>query len=266
MQWFYDIQIRSYELSKSTRREKKLLPRSDDEEYALSRLLWCLNSGGRRSYEIVSRPEKEERNLKCPDFICRDKITGTYITVEITQIIHHEDAIKAQVHKTRVWYEIAKCVEGKLPGAFQLTLPVKLDTRGVTTKQLAKLVMDKSSNMALGDNIQLRLGLQLSKRGNEGSFLTYVEEKEDEHEDDPVQLVTPDQVVRAIEKPLQETNEKFNACAKGLRVLILDSQDIPLDIIDAPDLLGKISLEKYPSIDRIYLLNTSSRGKVIRFS
>src|SRR5260370_37291583 len=104
MQSFYDIQIKSYELRKMVR-EKKILPRSGDEEYGLKRLLWYLNSGRKRSYEIVSRPDREERNLKRPDFICKDQMTGAEITVEITQILNHPDRLEAREHRERIWYE-----------------------------------------------------------------------------------------------------------------------------------------------------------------
>jgi len=207
----------------------------------------------------------EERNLKRPDFICRDRITGDEITVEITQIINHPARMKAKAHRTRIWYEIAKLVEGKLPGAYQLILPIRLDTRGTTSKRLAQEILKRSTDMSIGDTFKLGLGLELSKRDNEGSFLTYVEEEEDENEDDPVQLMTDDQVVCAIETPLQEAQEKFTAYAKGLRILLLDSHEIPFDQLDAANALNLISMDQYPSIDRIYLLNTPRYGNVLTF-
>jgi len=265
MQPFYDIQIKSYELRKMVR-EKKILPRSGDEEYGLKRLLWYLNSGGKRSYEIVSRPDNEERNLKRPDFICKDRITGAEITIEITQILTHPDRLKAREHREKIWYETAKLVKGKLPGGYQLTLPLKLNTRRITVNQLAQIVIHKAANMALGDKIQLERGLELSKISEEGSFLSYVEARQDENDDDPIdELMNFDQVIRAIKAPLQEANEKFDAFSKGVRILLLDCQFIPLDVLDVFALSGEIALEQYPSIDRIYLLNTPFPGNILRF-
>lgn len=265
MQSFYDIQIQLYELLKMER-EKKILLRSGDEEYGLKCLLRYLNSGDKRSYKVVSRPDKEESNSKRPDFICKDQMTGAEITVEITQILSHPDRLKAQAHRRRIWYETAKLVEGKLPGGYQFTLPLKLNTRGLTVNQLAQTVIHKAANMKVGDKIQLERDLELSKLSDEGSFLSYVEARQDENDDDPIdELMNFAQVIHAIKTPLQEANEKFDAFSKGVRILLLDCRSIPLDILDVSILSDEITLDQYPSIDRIYLLNTPSTGNILRF-
>src|SRR5260370_19648747 len=152
LQGLYNLQINSYEL---IHQAKKLLPRSTEEEYGISRLLRYLNLREKRLYEVVARPDKEERELKRPDFVCKDAVTGAYITVEITRIIHHLKALEVKEHRNKVWYEIANLLEGKLPGAYELTLPVRLNTQGRPSQRLAKEIEDNAPKMAVGDTLQL---------------------------------------------------------------------------------------------------------------
>jgi len=197
--------------------------------HALHRLLWYLNSGGKRSFQIVSRPDEKERSLPRPDYVCWDMASGSYVTVEVTRIIHHPDMLKVEAHKEHVWKLIAKHVGNSLRGQFALIAPVRLETRGTdlnkVARQITQAIIETSPNMSVGQKMELPLELTLMKLKDEGSMLwPPVTHEDDEESDDPINLMTPAQIVRAIMTPLEEANSKLCAYSQGTRVLLLDSE------------------------------------------
>ena len=239
------------------------------QDHALNRLLWYLNSGGKRSYHVEERPDQDERREPRPDYVCRDTITGGYITMEITRILHHRNELKVETHKIRLWHLIAKRLGNTLGGQFTLETPIQLNTRGVDLNQLAGEIagdiIQMSKAMSAGSKVTLSKGLRLVKLKNEGSLLLppVTLEEEDESVQDPIMLMNFDQIVRAIEQPLEEANRKLCTYSKGTRMLLLDAQFYP-DTIDSFEAIREIEKEHFPCIDRLYVLNVDHRGNIIR--
>src|SRR3954464_11939972 len=97
-----------------------------DQNQAIDRLIWYLNSGGRRSYIVIERPDNVERNSPRADYVCKDEVTGAFITVEVTKICHNPKIRKIEEFRWSIWYEVARLTDGQLPGTFILGLPAKI--------------------------------------------------------------------------------------------------------------------------------------------
>jgi hypothetical protein len=50
-------------------------------------LIWYLDSGRRRDYRILERPDQITRNKPAPDFLIKDVVTGHEIATELTSLV-----------------------------------------------------------------------------------------------------------------------------------------------------------------------------------
>jgi hypothetical protein len=63
----------------------------------LSRLLWYLNSGGRRHWFVKDRPDKKDNSIPRPDFTCIEQNSRDEINVEITYISGVKEGKKYEI-------------------------------------------------------------------------------------------------------------------------------------------------------------------------
>jgi hypothetical protein len=197
-----------------------------DQGYALGRLIWYLDSGGRRSYVVVERPDEAERNLPRPDYVCRDMHTGTCVTVEVTKIFHNPQVGKIEEFRKDLCYEIAKRVDGQLPGTFILCLPARLlinqNERARIIDSTAAQVTEIAPSLEVFESRPLGHHFSLCKMSDDGTAL--LGPAVNDSENDPALMMDWSQVVEAIEKPLAEAHRKLSAYAQGMRAVILDCQ------------------------------------------
>jgi len=237
-----------------------------DQDYAVGRLIWYLNSGGRRSWTVVERPDNVERNLPRPDYVCWEKHTGAYITVEIKRILHDPEARKIEEFRKTIWYEIARRVDGQLPGTFILGLParmlIKQRNRPNLIDSMVTQVTDFAPTMQVFESRPLSFNLSLFKMSDEGASL--LGPVVDDHpENNPTVMMSCNQAIEAIEKPLAGAAQKLSAYAKGVRAVVLDNQFF-LEELDVYDAMEELDPNAYNAIDRLYLLNVGYRGRLMR--
>lgn len=77
--------------------------REEEEDRILSRLLWYLNSGGRRKWIVKERPDKINNLIPRPDFICREQKSGEEITIEITYASGIKEGKKFQIEEEKLF-------------------------------------------------------------------------------------------------------------------------------------------------------------------
>ena len=90
----------------------------EEEEYKiLSRLLWYLNSGGRRKWIVNGRPDKINNLIPRPDFICREQKSGEEITIEITYVSGIKEGKKFEREEEKLFLvanKISAIIEEKI--------------------------------------------------------------------------------------------------------------------------------------------------------
>lgn len=107
----------------------QLVMRPEDvpELAAAASLIWYLDSGGRRNYLILSRPDHIDRTNPSPDFLLEDQVTRHKIALEVTRVFKREELLGALPIKRRVAYflgELLNDQELQVPGqgSFQVIL------------------------------------------------------------------------------------------------------------------------------------------------
>lgn len=247
-----------YEIYESNRQFDKNYPSWAQDE-ALKRLLWYLNSGKRRLWAVVERPDRVERNKRCPDYVCQEKHSGEYITVEITRICVPPKRMEVEAFLDKLGYEVAKRVAGKLRGTYILATYNTLNLKGTPISnfadKLADEILPSASNLAAPyDSKMLSSGLRLRKLQDEGAELfPGIASGENMPE---INLVNDSQIIAAIRAAVAEANVKLRNYHKGTRILLL-THDVMLDYVDFFDILDiPKSLPKNHTkfIDKCYAL------------
>jgi hypothetical protein len=229
------------------------------QDEALRHLIWYLNSGGRRSWIIVERPDEEERNQPRPDYICRDERKGGYITIEVTRISVPPMSREVEAFGYKLGYEVAKRVAGKLDGTYSLVASHPLDVRGIPLSEVAqKIVAEILSPVQRLTTVQynksLPFGLKLLKIREEGSELLPLIIMTGDSSD--TNLVNYEQITEAIRAAVAEASVKLRNYSKGDRLLLL-VHGIVLDYIDFDENLGipcNLSKKHIRHIDKCYAL------------
>jgi hypothetical protein len=99
------------------------------ERSILAAFLAWLNASDGSACTIEHRPDELQRNEPACDFICADAITGRRIAVEISTFWRNDGAGQED-HRWEVWRtEIARLVEGRLPGTYHLATPLGVPQR-----------------------------------------------------------------------------------------------------------------------------------------
>ncbi len=237
-----------------------------DQNQAIDRLIWYLNSGGRRSYIVVERPDNAERNSPRADYVCKDEVTGAFVTVEVTKIFHNPQIRKIDEFRRLFWYEIARLTDGQLPGTFILGLPAKIRINQRKRASVADNIVASLTKFAVEMKIfeirRLPYRFSLFKMSDHGTALLGPVVSDD-REDDLTAIMSSDQIVEAIERPLHEAVGKLSAYARGVKAVLLDCQFF-VGYTEVHDTIEEIDWGKYKAIDRLYILNVGYRGQMIR--
>jgi hypothetical protein len=85
-------------------------PKKIHEDYVVSRLIWCLNSGGKRDYYIKCRPDTHIRNSPQPEFVLAERLgRGQKMAVEIKRIFYPRTRNR-QAHERRIRTALMQCL------------------------------------------------------------------------------------------------------------------------------------------------------------
>lgn len=227
------------------------------EERALSRLLWYLNSGGRRHWIVKDRPDKKDNSIPRPDFTCIEQNSRDEINVEITYISGVKEGKKYEIESQNLALaavEIANLITEKVKikptGMYVSKITMCRDPRhrsdlhSVVNKFIAEYMGGNLSSFNKVDEIF-------------SGFLVYPSPNILQHWD-PNPLNTPglasyDVLKNNIYASLNEANKKLNNCKNGILLSFMDLVDLEEHYILSACTTHK---ENYPNVKRFYALST----------
>lgn len=217
-------------------------------------LIWYLNSGGRRAWTIVERPDEAERNQPRPDYVCVDG-RGRYVTIEVTYIDAPPNHKAVEALADKLGYEVARRVAGQLNGTYVLraTSPPNLRHKPLSraADEIARAIISLQAKMDVEQLTPLSFGMSLFKIRADGSelFPSVVLSG-----DIPsVNKVNSGQIADAFEAAVQEAGVKLKSYSRGDRLVLL-VHDIYLDRVDYDEVLALHPNMKIESVQKCYAL------------
>ena len=244
------------QLRRFTRAFDKAYPEVD-QDYALRKLLWCLNAGGRREYAVTERPDRAHRRELRPDYVCGDRVTGTEITIEVTRIFLDCDAPEEENLRMDILSEVALLVESHLQGTYHVVTPEYLPMRGIG-KQEAIATLVEAILRSKGDLTPtfLPYGCVLDKTSDHGSALVFgatLEEK----------LTSDWEIETKLDRALEHGNGKLDAYCRGVGIVLVDCFFF-LDPLNVWEGRIQVAAQRFPSVERLFILNREPWPRITR--
>jgi hypothetical protein len=229
------------------------------EEDMLYRLFWYLNSGGRRNWEIIDRPDKISNEPR-PDFLCFEKVTKHYMTVEVKTVLPNEIMLKTEYEAAKsllFCLEVMKRVKKKVKyphGIFSISLSKVPKPESQEFKNKVNVI---AQNLISYFNKEKPLPQDLEKMMGSCRFLLLRKRDYDINDE----LGSYEVLVGMIKKALEGAEKKFQHYKKGIGVLLLEVR--PLVSLEEYEILNSENPENYPHIDRFYAMDAFNK-RIIR--
>jgi hypothetical protein len=227
------------------------------EVRVLSRLLWYLNSGGRRHWIVKDRPDKKDNSIPRPDFTCIEQNSKDEINVEITYVSGVKEGKKYEIEEqnlTLAAVEIADLITERVKikpaGMYVSKTSICRDPRH---RSDLHNVVNKFVTEYVGSNLS-----SFSKVSEVFSgFLVFPSPKILQHWDpnpwNTSGLASYDVLENNIYASLNEANKKLNNCKNGILLSFMDLVDLEEHSILSACITHK---ENYPNVRRFYVLST----------
>lgn len=239
-----------------------ILGSKEEKEIAiLSRLFWYLNAGGRRSWQIINRPDELNRVTPSADFFIKEEKTGKEATVEVTSASSVKEGEKYSKERQlltlaalEITTRITKAI-GEVRGMYVCKDDLCNDPRDLKGINLAvsRFVSEYPSGQFLSFSVR-RFGRLVYGSPRIEKYWTT------NWEDEPG-LGTDEEMRSQILHCLNEGNRKLAKCS-GIAMLV-----IVINPIMSPnefDICYSIERNKFRNIERLYIMDGFQKT-IVRF-
>jgi hypothetical protein len=236
-----------YDLTKETKVE--------EEDKILSRLLWYLNSGGRRKWIVKERPDKIHNLIPRPDFLCKEQKSGEEITIEITYASGIKEGKKFKTEEEKLFsiaFEASTIIREKL-----INPPTGMYVSKTT---ICRDPRDRSDVSNVVDTFIKEIGtgnLSTFDKVSEFPILLVFSSPNILRLWDPDPLNAPglanyEVLEDEVRKDIREANKKLENCNEGILLIFMDLIDL-----EEHDILFSFadSRTNYDNVKRFYALS-----------
>jgi hypothetical protein len=233
--------------------------KDEKEGKVLSRLLWYLNSGGRRHWIVKDRPDKRNNSVPRPDFTCMEQRSGDEINVEIKYISGVRDGKKYEEeirNLTLAAVEIARLITEKIKNR-PIGMYVSKTTMCRDPRHRFDMdnVVDRFIAEFMDDNLS-----SFNKVSEKSSgFLVYPSPNILQHFDpnpwNVPGLASYDILENNIYDKLRKANKQLENCKNGILLASMDHLHPEECNILSTCITHK---DDYPNVERFYTLSTSN--------